>query len=114
LALPWITNMEETLVKLSHECLKNCDLDLYFDLLTFTQSLTDFYGVGALQITQEVAFQDTELNIGYLISVLIRMIVRKCDSTEVNLTDGTSGMNLKAVKAFSGFTGKRHKKSAPL
>ena len=87
--------MQRTLVQISHECLKNCDLDLYFDLLTFTQRLTDFYGVGALQITQEVAFQDTELNIGCLLSILTRIIVRKCDSTEVNLTDGTSGMNLK-------------------
>ena len=106
--------MNRTLVRISHECLINCDLDLYFDLLNFTQRITDFYGVGALKITQDVAFQDTELNIGCLLSLLIRMIVRKCDTTEVNLTDGTNGMNMKVAKAFSGPTAKRHKKSAPL
>ena len=56
LSLPWIASMQRSLVSLSHECIRNCDLDLYFELLTFTRRLTDFYGVGALGIVQEVAF----------------------------------------------------------
>jgi len=50
LALPWIANMKRTLITISHESLKNSDLDLYFELLSFTRRLTDFYGIGALQI----------------------------------------------------------------
>ena len=84
---------------------------MYFELLTFTQRLIDFYGIGALSIVQEVAFQDTDLNVGSLVSLLARIVVRKCDSTEVNLMDNSTGMNMKAAKALSQQL-KRGKKGA--
>ena len=74
---------------------------MYFEILTFSQRLIDFYGIGALSIVQEVAFQDTDLNVGSLVSLLTRIVVRKCDSTEVNLMDNSTGMNMKAARALS-------------
>ena len=80
--------------------MRNCDLDLYFEILTFTEHLIEYYGVGALPILQEVAFQDTDLNVGNLLSLIVRIILRKCDSTEVNLQDNKTNSNLKAAKSF--------------
>ena len=78
--------MSDILLQLSHEqSLKNCDFDFYFSLLSLIASLVDHFGVGALPVLQNVAFQDTDLNVCHLVSLVIRLILRKSDSTEVNL-----------------------------
>ena len=78
--------MSSPLLQLSHEqSLKNGDLDFFFSVLDLTESLLDHFGVGALPVLENVAFQDTDLNVSSLLSLLIRVVLRKSDSTEVNL-----------------------------
>ena len=89
LCLPWIQDaLTQPLVQLSHEsCLKNGDLDTYFELLHLCQKLLRAYGIGSLNIITAVAFQDTELSVAFLLSLLMRLILRKSDTSEVNLQD---------------------------
>ena len=89
LCLPWVHDgLTQPLVQLSHEsCLKNGDLDTYFELLHFCQKLLRSYGIGALSTIAAVAFQDTELSVSFLLSILVRLILRKSDTSEVNLQD---------------------------
>ena len=110
LCLPFIHGLAQPLVLLSQEsCLKSGDLDSYFDLLKLLSKLLKSYGIGAINIINDVAFQDTELSLSFLLSLLIRLILRKSDTSEVNLQDGpsskasmpTSVDNLRASKAFA-------------
>ena len=89
LCLPWIHDaLTQPLVQLSQEsCLKNGDLDTYFELLYLCQKLLRAYGIGSLNIITAVAFQDTELSVAFLLSLLMRLILRKSDTSEVNLQD---------------------------
>ena len=60
-------------------------MESYFVILRFLSVLLKLYGVGSINIVKDVAFQDTEISVAYLVSLLTRVILRKCDSTEVNL-----------------------------
>ena len=107
LCLPWVQGMTQPLVLLSQEsCLKQGDLDTYFELLGLCRRLLSSYGIGALTTITAVAFQDTELSVAFLVSLLVRLILRKSDTSEVNLQDGRKGQpasldNLRASKAFT-------------
>ena len=110
LSLPFIHGLAQPLLLHSLEsCLKSGDLDSYFELLKLLSKLLKSYGIGAIGIISDVAFQDTELSLSFLVSLLVRLILRKSDTSEVNLQDGpaskaslpTSVDNLRASKAFS-------------
>lgn len=73
------------------------DLQTYFEVLRSLRTLTAFYGVGAIQAVRDVAFQDTQLNVANLLSVLTRLILQKGDNTEVSLADSK---RLKSSTAF--------------
>ena len=60
-------------------------MESYFVILRFLSVLLKLYGVGSINIVKDVAFQDTEISVAHLVSLLTRVILRKCDSTEVNL-----------------------------
>ena len=48
---------------------------------------------------QELAFGDNDLNISGMISMIVRLILHKCDKTEVNLNEATTVKANKALKA---------------
>ena len=73
-------------------------MDTYFELLHLCQKLLHGFGIGSLATITAVAFQDTELSVSFLLSLLLRLILRKSDTSEVNLQDQQS---VKATKAFS-------------
>jgi len=76
LCLPHVDSFGQVLLNFSHEqCLMNCDLQTWFDILNFQRELLRHYGVGAIHIIEMVAFQDTELNVASLASTLIRLIL---------------------------------------
>ena len=57
LCMPWVCSLAKPLVRLSQEaCLRDGDLDTYFDLLAFCEKLLRFYSVGAISTLQVVAF----------------------------------------------------------
>ena len=57
LCLPWVAGLTQPLLQLSQEsCLKNGDLETYFDLLLLCQKLLLNYGIGALPTVTAVAF----------------------------------------------------------
>lgn len=86
LSLPYVHGLTQPLVLLSQEsCLQAGDLDTYFDLLKLCTRLLDAYGIGALNSITAVAFQDTELSVAFLVSLIVRLIMRKSDTSEVNL-----------------------------
>lgn len=102
LCMPWVPTLTQPLVRLSQEsCLRNGDLDTYFELLTLCEKLLRSYSVGALPTVTAMAFQDTELSVSSLVSLLMRLILRKSDTSEVNLRDRKAGGNIHASRAFS-------------
>jgi len=79
-------------------CLGRRDLDAYFEVLGLTKSIVKLYGVGSLHILSSVAFTDTDFNCGSLINLMMRLILQKCDKTEVNLQEAKG--TIKGAKAF--------------
>ena len=65
------------------------------------KSVSDTYGVSALRFVSELVFGDNDLNVGGIISIIVRLILRKCDKTEVNLNETTT---VKASKAMNAAT----------
>jgi len=49
--------------------------------------MVDTLKASAVSLLQETSFGDNDLNVCSLISLLLRLIVHKCDKTEVNLQD---------------------------
>ena len=49
--------------------------------------MVDTFKASAVSLLQETSFGDNDLNVCSLISLLLRLIVHKCDKTEVNLQD---------------------------
>lgn len=102
LCLPWVATLTQPLVQLSQEsCLRNGDLDTYFELLKLCEKLLRSYSIGALPTVIAMAFQDTELSVSSLVSLLLRLILRKSDTSEVNLHDKQAGGKIHASRAFS-------------
>jgi hypothetical protein len=106
--------METTdcLVNFSREfCMQKCDMDIYFEILNISAYLASNFGIYAtISSLPQVAFQDTDLNVGSLASLLVRLIVQKTDETEVNLMGNSSkrkptatlmGNSFKAHQAFA-------------
>jgi len=62
------------------------------------RSVSDTYGVSALRFVSELVFGDNDLNVGGIISIIVRLILHKCDKTEVNLNETTT---VKASKAMN-------------
>lgn len=58
--------------------------------------VSDTYGVSALKFVSEIALGDNDLNVAGIVSILVRLILHKCDKTEVNLNETTT---IKANKA---------------
>lgn len=57
LCLPYVTQLKDPLVRLSQEsCLKQGDLDTYFELLSLCKKLLRSFGIGALSTINAVAF----------------------------------------------------------
>lgn len=77
-------------------CLTKNDIDSYEVVLNFIRSVSDTFGVASLRFVQEIVFGDHDLNLSGLISILVRIILHKCDKTEVNLNETTT---IKANKA---------------
>jgi hypothetical protein len=46
-------------------------------------------------------FGDNDLNVGGIISIIVRLILHKCDKTEVNLNETTTVKANKAINAVS-------------
>ena len=65
------------------------------------KSVSDTYGVSALRFVSELVFGDNDLNVGGIISIIVRLILHKCDKTEVNLNETTT---VKASKAMNAAT----------
>lgn len=68
-------------------------------MLNLLKELVSLYGVGAVSTVQEVAFADTDFHLGSLVSLLTRLIIQKCDKTEINLQDSAQSL-VKVTKAF--------------
>jgi hypothetical protein len=79
-------------------CLKNQDLSSYFQLIKLMQVLCREFGAAAFVQMHEVCFSDNDLNICDLVNLIARLILQKCDKTEINLQDNKM-MNLKASNA---------------
>ena len=57
LCLPYVTGLSNPLVQLSHEsCLKQGDLDTYFELLSLSKKMLRSFGIGALSGISALAF----------------------------------------------------------
>lgn len=69
--------------------------------MNFVKSVSDTYGVSALRFVSELVFGDNDLNVGGIISIIVRLILHKCDKTEVNLNETTT---VKASKAMNAAT----------
>jgi hypothetical protein len=82
-------------------CLAKNDIDSFEGVLNFVQFVSDTYGVSALKFVQELAFGDNDLNLSGLISMIVRLILHKCDKTEVNLNETSTIKANKAIKAAS-------------
>lgn len=65
------------------------------------KSVSDTYGVSALRFVSELVFGDNDLNVGGIISIIVRLILHKCDKTEVNLNETTTVKASKAMNAAS-------------
>ena len=69
--------------------------------MNFVKSVSDTYGVSALRFVSELVFGDNDLNVGGIISIIVRLILHKCDKTEVNLNETTTVKASKALNAAS-------------
>ncbi len=69
--------------------------------MNFVKSVSDTYGVSALRFVSELVFGDNDLNVGGIISIIVRLILHKCDKTEVNLNETTTVKASKAMNAAS-------------
>ena len=57
LCMPWIDLLRTPLLKFSQQsCLKDCDMEVYFEILELLAILMKSYGVGSIDIVKEVAF----------------------------------------------------------
>jgi len=79
-------------------CLTKNDIDSYEGVLNFIKTVSDNFGVAALKFVQEIAFGDNDLNVSGILSILMRLILHKCDKTEVNLNETTTIKANKAIK----------------
>ncbi len=82
-------------------CLANNDVDSFEIVLNFVKSVSDTFGVSALRFVSELVFGDNDVNVGGIISIIVRLILHKCDKTEVNLNETTT---VKASKAMNAAT----------
>lgn len=62
-------------------------MECYGALLELICIISDTYGVSAVKIVQDCVFGDNDLNVSSLMSLLVRLILQKCDKTEVNLNE---------------------------
>ena len=60
-------------------CIRENDIDSYLQGLSFVSVSLEVYGVGSINMLEEIAFGDNDLNCTNLISSLVRMILHKCD-----------------------------------
>jgi hypothetical protein len=99
LCMPFLGRIRQSVTAyFRNVCLANNDFDSFEGILNFVKSVSDTYGVSALRFVQELAFGDNDLNVGGIISIIVRLILHKCDKTEVNLNETST---VKANKAMS-------------
>jgi hypothetical protein len=99
LCMPFLGRIRQSVTAyFRNVCLANNDVDSFEGILNFVRSVSDTYGVSALRFVQELAFGDNDLNVGGIISIIVRLILHKCDKTEVNLNETST---VKANKAIS-------------
>ena len=77
LCAPYLMETTDQLVNFSREfCMQKCDMDIYFEILNVSAYLASNFGIYAtISSMPQVAFQDTDLNVGSLASLLVRLIV---------------------------------------
>ena len=94
-------------------CLAKNDIDSFEEILNLVQIVSDTYGVSAMRFVSELALGDNDLNVSNLISVLIRLILHKCDKTEVNLNESTTIKASKAMLAASSQLKRQQRPGVP-
>jgi len=98
--MPYLSKIRDSLTTYFRSvCLAKNDVDSFEGVLNFLQVVSDTYGVSSLRFVQELAFGDNDLNISGMISMIVRLILHKCDKTEVNLNEATTVKANKALKA---------------
>lgn len=68
-------------------------------MLDLLSEIANLYQASASKCVQKLSFGDNDLNCSSLVSLLTRLVLQKCDKTEVNL-NGIAPQAVKATQAF--------------
>jgi hypothetical protein len=105
LLLPYLSQIDQALLTFFKDvCLKSQDFSLYLELLEFLKTFSEVCGASAFRCLQEVCFGDNDLNVCEALGISLRLVLIKCDKTEVSLQDNST---VKANNAFKNQAGTR-------